>query len=339
MLTAEQLEQRRSYVGASDVSAICGENPYRNIIDVWTEKVYGTLPDDPGEAANLGNMLERACRDLAEQAIGVPMSSSNPFRVAKGTRLGVRLDAWCELDAVIPVECKTGGILYPWSDQMLEWGESGTDEVPAQYLLQVTAQMIAVDAPFGFVSALLGGRGHVMYRIERNEELVSMILDAVARFWACVESRTRPEAPEDVVPSIDILKRIRRVPKSVVSIADARARDAVIEWKRAVRDQSEAEKAVESAKARVVELLGEAEAGLVSWTGEDIEDLAEVLGIDDLTKAEKKVAVTYLEQSKRGVDLDMLKARFPEAYAACERVSTFRVLRLGNAKDGMIVNR
>lgn len=335
-LTAEQMEQRRHVVGASDVAAICGQNPYRSAIDVWNEKVYSVEPDRPSQAANLGSMLEGALRDLAADALKLPVHATNLYRELAGTRIGVNLDAWTEIEGrVIPVELKTAGILTPWSSVVFEWGDEWTDQVPMQYLIQVMTQMMTLDAPFGFVSALIGERGHVMYRIERNDEVCRYILEAVERFWACVESKTMPS--ESAPIAVDILARIRRVPQATCRFDDEAAR-AVLDWQRANKARKEAEEEEDAAKALVIQLLGECDGALVEWTGAQAEQLARVLGLDDVTQAEQRVAITYQAQGREDVDRDILRSRFPEAWEASKRRTTYRVLRLGKAKPGMAVN-
>lgn len=42
----EWIKWRRSKIGASDASIILNENPYRNILQLWEEKVYGICQDD-----------------------------------------------------------------------------------------------------------------------------------------------------------------------------------------------------------------------------------------------------------------------------------------------------
>lgn len=335
-LTAEQMEQRRHVVGASDVAAICGQNPYRSAIDVYNEKVYSVEPDRPSQAANLGSMLEGALRDLAADALKLPVHATNLYRELAGTRIGVNLDGWTEVDGrVIPVELKTAGILSPWSSVVFEWGDEWTDQVPMQYLIQVMTQMMALDAPFGYVSALIGERGHVMYRIERQDDVCRYILEAVERFWACVESRTMPA--ESAPIAVDILARIRRVPASTCRFDELAAR-AVLDWQKANRARKCAEAEEEQAKALVVQLLGECEGALIDWTDNQVRDLASVLDLDDLTQAEQRVALTYLAQGRDDVDRDILRSRFPEAWEASKRRTTYRVLRLGKAKPGMAVN-
>lgn len=336
-LTPEQLEARRAYVGASDVAAICGENPYRNIIDVWHEKVHGLERDTESEAADIGNALEDACAVLASKALGVEVKRTDLFRTLDGTRLGVNLDGHCEIDGVtIPVECKTAGILHGWAEALSEWGDEWTDQVPAHYAIQVTAQMMVAGAPYGYVSAIIGNRGHVMYRIERDEALCSMILNLVESFWEAVESKTMPEM-DGVTATTDVLARIRRVPQSVREF-NASEREAVIHWQALRRQRIEIEKAEDAAKATVLAALVDSEAALLGWTGAEAEQLAAAMEIDDLTKAEQQVALTYLAQGRTDIDRDKLRAHYPEVWEACQRRSTYRVLRFGKAKAGMTVN-
>lgn len=337
-LTREQLEARRQCVGASDVAAICGENRFKSIVDVWMEKVYGVDESSSSEAADIGNALEDACAVLAAKALGVNVNREDLVRSHAGTRLVVNLDAWYVDDhgQEIPIECKTAGILHGWADALTEWGDAWTDEVPAHYLLQCTAQMIATDAPYCYLSAIIGNRGHVMFRIERDESLCIMILDAVESFWACVESQIKPEIYE-VGPSVEVLKKIRRAPGSVCEL-DAPSREAVIEWQAARRARLDAEQREDAAKSAVLESLGNCDAALIPWMAGEVERLAEAAGIDDLTKAQQMFALTFMPQGRVDVDVNLLRAKYPEVYAACERRTTYRVLRLGKPKADMHVN-
>lgn len=56
MITDKQREQRRRYIGGSDMAAILGVDPWKTQVDLWLEKT-GRLVDEPltSKAAELGN--------------------------------------------------------------------------------------------------------------------------------------------------------------------------------------------------------------------------------------------------------------------------------------------
>lgn len=329
-------ERRRSYVGASDVAAVMGLSPFASAADVWTEKVYGT-DDISSDAAELGSALEAGVRAMADAKLG-KTKKAGPFRVLDGTRLGVNLDAYLE-DAdsgdekIIPVELKTAGLLNPHSPFLDEWGAEYTDEMPAHYLVQVMAQIAAVGAPYGYLGALIAGRGFLVYRVNRDDEMIEMMLRDIAAFWSSVESRERPS---DVVPSVEVLSRVVRRPGSVAEMPAEMLRD-VMRWRVAAAYKRDAEKAEIDAKARVIAWLGDCEAAALAAESLPADVVQELAGYDSGLKPEtlaKRVAVTYLQQKRSGVDLKALERDHPGLLAQYRTESLYRVLRHTSLKTG-----
>lgn len=323
-LTEKQLEKRQRYLGGSDVAALMGVCPWKSPEDLRVEKMYGTESID-NDATRMGNVLEQACADLAEYELGVKMSRANTFRVVKDTRIGVNLDRWCSYKGVhVPVECKTTGIKSRWAVDP-SWGEAWTDQVPDYFLMQVTAEMMAMGSPFAFVSAIIGDRGHVMYKVPRVDELVDMIVDESEVFWNAVENDI-PLSTE--CASEATLKRIVREPGKVVSV-DPEHAAAVVEWQLAAAVKRDAAKAADEAKARVIALLGDAEAADVGYSDGDRARLADILGVE-LDDDKKRSRLKYAVQTRESLNKELLKRDYPEAYSACSGQSTFRTLRLVN---------
>lgn len=69
MITAEQREERRKWVGASDVAAILGLDEFRTANDIWASKVH-ELDDLKKSAAGYGDDLEPIALDRAERLFG-----------------------------------------------------------------------------------------------------------------------------------------------------------------------------------------------------------------------------------------------------------------------------
>lgn len=333
-LTKEQAERRRKYVGGSDIAAIMGVDPWRSPEDVWCEKVHG-VEDFSSDAATLGDHLESACKSLAEEYLGIKLTSANAFRRVPDTPIGVLLDAWYQKPddgMVVPVECKTSGLLNPWGEAMQEWGDGGGDDVPPRYILQVHGQMMATGASYSHISALLPGRGHVMYRVERDEELTAVILEHVASFWHMVEIKSPPPA----APSLDILKRLRRLPEAVVDLGGSVA-DKVIAWQALAAEKRDAESRYEAAQAEVIAALGVAEAAVIGWSDDKAGVLAEVMGLEP-DAASKKELVSYMKQTRSSADAKKLRQLYPEVWEAVKVESSFRVLRLAKMKKGVVPN-
>lgn len=72
---AEWLAARRFGIGASEVSAVLGLNPYRSCFEVWAQKVTGSTDNaaDESEAAQWGTLLEPLVMSEVSRRIGRPI--------------------------------------------------------------------------------------------------------------------------------------------------------------------------------------------------------------------------------------------------------------------------
>lgn len=251
MLTQSDLERRRMFITATDVPCIIGVNKYKNAYDVYVEKTQSLQPWDGNNATEAGNLLEPAILAWASKKLG----SINPgeWRVHENGILAATLDGILPNGEV--VECKSHGICGPtnWDD----WGKEGTDDIPDVYALQVQTQMLVTGAARTWVPALIGGRGFVLYTMEKNEDIHELIMDITNRFWNRVQDRNPPEG----TPHLEIMKRMDRVAGKAITIDDSLA----IQYLRACEDAKEANDAKEAAQEALLAAIGDAEIG--KWHG------------------------------------------------------------------------
>jgi putative phage-type endonuclease len=299
MLTATEKQQRQKWIGGSDVAAILGMSSYRTAYDVWLEKT-GQDPGEQGESApaDAGSRFEPAVLDKFSESHGPLERKVHLIAEGLGFPLAVNLDAR-HIAERAPVEAKTSGLFGPLDP---EWGDEGTDEIPQGYILQCQAEIVCAKSELCYVPAFLGGRGFVTeppFLVRRNKELIQLMLDRLGNFWNGHVLKDIP--PEDSLPTLEIVKRIRRIPESSVQIdpeimqrwLDAKAKtDAAEEWEK-------------QCKAAILAALGKAEGGMGGDQGN----------------------VTYYEQSKTGFDATRLQTDKPDIYAEYVKKSTFRVLR------------
>jgi len=315
MLTPEQLEERRNWIGASDMAAILQLCPYRSPRDVWHEKVYGLTPEDDAprktDAKDIGSCFETGCLDLAEVRIGKKIQRHCLTREVEGTRIRVNLDGWLYAeDGDIPVEAKTAGIVNPWAVNPDDWGDDGTDHFPPKYIIQLHCQMMATGAKYGYLTAVIGGLGHRLYRCERQDDIVEVITKAAAEFWACVEERREPEGEP---PSLETLKRIVRQPESVVRIP-REAIGSVIRWKEWAANERDAKAEKEQHQSESIALLGDAEGALLEFHQDDCIALSAAMGVP-IDKAGEYCKLTYFadKNGRRTLRLQRADDEFLEA--------------------------
>lgn len=79
-LSYEQwLEYRKTGIGGSDASVVCGINKYKSPVELWLEKT-GQLPyQEAGEAAYWGTQLEPVVRSEFTKRTGVARQIKTKF--------------------------------------------------------------------------------------------------------------------------------------------------------------------------------------------------------------------------------------------------------------------
>jgi putative phage-type endonuclease len=246
------LETRRSAIGASDVAAILGVSPWSSSWDVWAEKTGRLEPWSGNEATRLGQYFEAAILDYADCEFG---------EIIRGERfVHDSLPIAATLDARIvasnrPIEAKTSGLAGPTYG---DWGSPGTDEVPDYYLCQVHTQLLVTEADLGYLLALLPGRGIVQYEIHRREKLQKQLGEVLARWWD--RHIVGDIEPSREKASLEIVKRLKRVPKKTVVLSSEDMRMAA-QWVIAKENEKSIEKDRKKLEAELLASLGDAEEG------------------------------------------------------------------------------
>lgn len=201
----EWLAARRTRLGATDVSAILGLNPYRTAYEVWLDKRNMLEPWDGNEATRLGQLLEPAILDEAERRWGSLERQMVVHDI--NSPIAATLDGWLpETEQV--VEVKTAGLNNPRAE-LDDWGTAKTDQIPDAYLIQMQTQLLCTEAESGYLLALISGRGLVEYRVRRDSAMATEIRQRCTDWWERHIIRgIKP--PVDARTSIDTLKRIKR---------------------------------------------------------------------------------------------------------------------------------
>jgi hypothetical protein len=258
---------RRDALGASDAPALVGVDPWHTAGDVWAEKT-GRLPaeESPAQSGSLdvralGSAIAPLLLDVASVRLGFQFTREVWFQ--HPTRpLACSVDGLA-LPAGILVEAKTVGLLgrSPVQD---EYGEQGTDEIPEAVNVQVHHSFAVLDAQpdlppvrVAFVVALLGGRGVQVYRVERDDGLVTELAEYESDWWAdhVMADRCPPADP----PTLPVLKRLRRWPEMpAVPLSNTN----VQAWLNAKDQVKAAEKAEEEMRRLVLTGLGDSEHGI-----------------------------------------------------------------------------
>ena len=180
------LEHRKLGIGGSDASVVCGVSKYKSPVELWMEKTGQLPPQEAGEAAYWGTQLETIVRDEFTKRTGIEItkptvilqSEEHPFMLAN-------LDGICEVPDVgtCIFEAKTASAYKAG-----EWESA----IPDEYMLQVQHYMAVTGYQGAYIAVLIGGNTFRWKFIERDEELISILIELESAFWNHVQDRTPP---------------------------------------------------------------------------------------------------------------------------------------------------
>lgn len=295
-LTAEQRAARRGYVGSSDAPAILGVDPWRTAHDVYLSKVHD-LADLAGEALDRGNDFEDGLVQWAARQLGREIDEIQPHCVDAGPGI------LCAHPDAILAGSPRQGVEAKTTSLPKEYGPEGTDQVPERVIVQAHVQMYCAGLKTVWVPVLLAEFDRLtrrLYRVDRDDDLVRVVVDGCVRFWRDHVQTETP--PEGTLASVQTLKRIRRAPESWAEIEPG-----LVERYEAAR---------EAVKAADVE-KGEAWSELVAAAGD----------AEGLDYGDPQYVYTYREQSRNGIDAAALRREHPEIAEQYKTTSTFRALR------------
>ena len=303
-INEKQRQERQGYIGASDVPAILGEDPFKSAYDIWAEKTGKVQHKEKvNRAVHIGRYLEEAILKMSEEELG--QLDTDPqrleFAVPSLPILVAHPDA-VTLNSGNPVEAKSTNITRhaPNSD---DWGKEGTDEVPDRVILQCTVQCMALKKEVCHNPVIIGGRGFVMFNIGYDEGLADMILNEVQDFW---EKNVQRDIPPDSMPSMDIARRIYRQDLAI------KVDDTVVSyWRQAVELRKKVEERQEEYEKAIFAALGTAEAGEC-----------------------KDGMVTFYMQGRDSIDAERLRQDHPDIAAKYTKHTEYRVLRFKKGKAG-----
>jgi putative phage-type endonuclease len=184
-LTTDQLTRRRQGIGASDVPAIVGLDSYRSPFDVWYAKTQvvptGQLPESG--PSRWGHLLEPVIAGEYARALDADvlleesgtLEGAEPWILATPDRIVRRVG----YDVRWLLEIKSRS-----TRTLRDWGESGTDHVPASVLCQVQWQMLVTGDERADVALFITDERQMRtYTVRRDQETIDMLAEECRLFW------------------------------------------------------------------------------------------------------------------------------------------------------------
>lgn len=191
------VKDRQTGIGGTDAAAILGMSPWKTPLQVYLEKIGEAKPLEPSDAMKWGNLLEEPISAEYERETGRKVRKVEEKLVHKDHPFIVgHIDR-----AVDAVDGEPKRILEVKTSARREgWGDSGTDDVPDQYLVQVQHYMAITGAEIADIAALIGGNDLRIYHVKRDDKLIEVLLQKEVNFW---KVHVEPRVPPDPITSAD----------------------------------------------------------------------------------------------------------------------------------------
>ncbi|TSA28609.1 hypothetical protein D4R71_00460 [bacterium] len=175
--TREKIEERKSYIGGSDASAILGINRYKSPLSVWAIKTKQIVPPniDDVVAVKLGVKLEQTVAEFFMEETGKKVERVNKtlthprydFLRANIDRKVIGEDAG--------LECKTTNQF-----KAREWEDNNA---PVEYIIQCTHYMAVTGCKKWYLAVLIGNTQFKWLTIDRDNKVINDLVKKEVDFW------------------------------------------------------------------------------------------------------------------------------------------------------------
>lgn len=178
------MKERQKGIFGSDVGAIMGINKYKSIFEVYVEKTSKDLSGEISSKAVRKDEIEKAYfRETLKEVNAKEFTVRTGKKVRKENK--VLMDS--EYDFMMAnIDRKVMGensILMCKSSSVFLAKEYDGEEVPANFILQCQHNMRVSGAGKCYIASLIGGQRFVIKEIERDDELINMIIEKEKDFW------------------------------------------------------------------------------------------------------------------------------------------------------------
>jgi putative phage-type endonuclease len=305
---AEFREQRRRYVGGSDIAAILGLSPWKTNVDLWADKVRPPSTDNANrKVKSRGKRWESVVAEMLVEelhALGHTVEIVNynvRYIDPQCEHFACEIDFEIRLDGLqdtVNVELKT---VHPFKAR--EWGDSGSDDLPTYYTAQAMWGLGITGRRQCIVAPLFGADEIKTFPVVRDEETIAGMRARALRFWN--EHVIANVAPEPVELT-DLDKIFPKAGDRAALVADEELTGKILRL-RAI------DKSIKAQQAEYEAIEFEVKRAM--------RDAPEI-------EVRGKSAITWKEREFSFLDQQALREEFPKIHRALTRKSTSRVFSL-----------
>lgn len=177
----EWLKAREDGIGASEVSAVIGVNPWESPFSLWLRKTGQIPPLEENQAMRLGHLLEPVVVSLWEEATGwkavkasakdiIYQDPEHPWRKVTPDRIAYEIDE----------DGKKHKCLLEIKSSQKDFDP---DDLPVYYLCQVQYQMHVTGVHVCYLCWLVRGLTFGYARIEYDKDFANFLIEKVDAFY------------------------------------------------------------------------------------------------------------------------------------------------------------
>lgn len=196
------LELRNNGIGGSDAATVAGINPWKSKVELYMEKVGEIEPEDPGEKAYWGQVLEDLVASEFEKRSGIKVRKNNSILQSEDYPWMLANIDRDIVGSKEGLECKT-------TDKRNRpmWVENDEMIIPDMVNLQIHHYMAVTGYTAWWVAVLIGGNEFRYKKVERDEELIELLINIEKDFWTRVQNQDPPEMDGSDASS-ELLKKL-----------------------------------------------------------------------------------------------------------------------------------
>ncbi|MEK5108189.1 YqaJ viral recombinase family protein [Cytobacillus sp. FSL K6-0129] len=291
----EWLQERSKGIGGSDASIILGLNKYKTAFELWLEKTGQVeLTEISSEAAYWGNEMEEVVAKEFEKRTEKKVRRRNyMFSHPDHHFIKANIDREVMKESAL-LECKTASAYLK-----AEWEG---DEIPASYLVQVQHYLAVTGKEKAYIAVLIGGNHFTWKEIERDDELIQMIIDAEVNFWEKhVIGFVPPELDGSSAAELYLKEKYNKAEEGKEIVLPSNYKEMLLSYEQIKNDEKLIQTAKKDIENKIKAELKDAEVGLVDTH-----------------------IITWKNVVSNRVDTKALKEKFPDIYKEVIKPSTSR---------------
>lgn len=205
-------------IGGSDVAPVLNISPWKQPLQVYMEKTGQWESEDLSdkEAIIWGNILESViAKEFSRRNPNYQVQNCNyilqkpdhPFMIAN-------------IDRSLYHPQKGWGVLEIKTANARMEGKWTEDEIPYEYILQIQHYLAVTGLNWGYVAVLLGGQKYKQYYIEKDQELINILIEKETDFWINHVEALEPPMADVTMDCTDLFNRLFPSDVTVEDVVD-----------------------------------------------------------------------------------------------------------------------